>query len=786
MDILICNIDEEIDYLFMIYDVDEDGLLSFEDILKMFLNSINKDIDSVWKQFFSLGYNHLLEQTEEIDYNYIFNHPEEFETGSYLNLIKISKEKIYKLSLKMNIDNFFLQYLNKQKIFCNLKIIDISNYHLNQMTNLNIICPNIEELHLNIIEKYSKFNNTELNTIFPNMINLSIIIKKKFDLFNLLKSLKNSKTENLRMNIFYFDNNFKCDSKIILEKIKHLEIIGYNNNNFLSNFFQKCELPYLRKYILNIDLNTITNKLLLSNNNDYNIINQFIINTSNNKAQFSLKSFFSLPIQLKIIRHLEIDFKIFCFVYKRKRGENYFFKFNINNKDRFKEYYSNLYLSIDINEIIKYKKIDIKGISYKNEINIGKIIEKEDIKLSDIYFNLNQKQYFINSMKKLISIYCENERNNILILNEFLNQKENFNNLKHINLNVGDISINSNNRYYLLSELIKSKNLKSLILRLSPNNFNKNIVSLLQLLENSKKLRIVNITQNIDNPKYNLNINEILKLLPKLKKKIYYFEEFIIGNEILIPKQSCFIIYEFNKNTVGKKDILLGNENKEIRKRCILYLNNKEINNQNFTFLKGKKYKIEIKFEEPLINISHMFHYFSSLTSLILSNFNITNTIDMIHMFSDCSSLTSINLSNFNSINVKNMSWMFSDCISLTSINLSNFNTHNVNNMSYMFFNCLSLNYLNLYDFNTHNVKNMSYMFSNCKSLTYLNLNHFNTDNLINTAYMFNECYALTCLDLSNFYTINVTDMNFMFLHINKNCRIISNDEKILNESRFI
>ena len=73
MDILICNIDKDIDYLFLIYDVDEDGLLSFEDILKMFLNSINKDIDSVWKQFFSLGYNHLLEQTEEIDYNYIFN-----------------------------------------------------------------------------------------------------------------------------------------------------------------------------------------------------------------------------------------------------------------------------------------------------------------------------------------------------------------------------------------------------------------------------------------------------------------------------------------------------------------------------------------------------------------------------------------------------------------------------------------------------------------------------------------------------------------------------------------
>ena len=59
-------------------------------------------------------------------------------------------------------------------------------------------------------------------------------------------------------------------------------------------------------------------------------------------------------------------------VLKRKRKNNIFlFKFNLNNEEAFKKYYFNLNLSIDENEINKYKKIDIKGI--KNKINICSI-----------------------------------------------------------------------------------------------------------------------------------------------------------------------------------------------------------------------------------------------------------------------------------------------------------------------------------------------------------------------------------------------------------------------------
>ena len=92
------------------------------------------------------------------------------------------------------------------------------------------------------------------------------------------------------------------------------------------------------------------------------------------------------------------------------------------------------------------------------------------------------------------------------------------NNIKYINLIIGDIS---NNFYDILSKLIKSPNLKSLILKLHSNNFNNNnIIDLFNLIENSTKLRIINITQN-NNDKYDINIKEILKQFPKLEKRKY-------------------------------------------------------------------------------------------------------------------------------------------------------------------------------------------------------------------------------------------------------------------------
>ena len=282
MNIQINENNKYVNNLFSKYDIDNDGLLSFEDFNNFYLNLIKNKIDSVWKHLYSLGYNNLLEKNKEIDYYYILNNEEEFEISTYSNIMKISKEKIYKLCLIDDIDKIFLQYFNNKQIFQNLKIIDISTYNLNQMINLNIICPNIDELNLEVIEEDLNYNINELNKIFPNMNTLNIVIETKFNLSNLLRNFINSKLENLKI---YIDDNVKIDSKILLKNIKNLEIKGYNNN-FLFHFFNNIELPNLQKYIINTDIKNINKQILISNNNEYNIINQFIIDTLNNKNKY--------------------------------------------------------------------------------------------------------------------------------------------------------------------------------------------------------------------------------------------------------------------------------------------------------------------------------------------------------------------------------------------------------------------------------------------------------------------------------------------------------------------
>ena len=772
--------------------------ISFENFINFYFNLFKDKINILWEYFYSLEYNNLLEKKKEIDFNYIFNHQEEFEINLNSKLIEIAKERIYKLSLINKTNETIIPYFHHKQIFQNIKIIDISNYNLKRMIDLNIICPNLDELNINFNKENYDIN--ELN-IFPNMNFLNVCIETKFNLFNLLRNLINSKLKYLEIYINNFDNEYKIDSKIFLNNIISLKIEGKNINDFLFFFFNNIELSNLTQYIINIDLNEINNKILISNNSDYNIINQFIFEIIDNKQNFYINSFFSLLNKLKLIRYLQLNFKTFVFQYIKKRDKNYLFKFNINNPKKFKKYYSTFDLSIDENEIIKYKKIDIKGLN--NKTNIEDIIEKEDIYLCDIYFNLNIKQYFIQSFKNLRSIYNENEVN-LSILNKLLNQD--LKNLQYINLNLGD-DISNNFCDILINLLQKSENLKSLILKVHSNIYNTKINLLFEHIQNLRKLQILNISQNNRYPIYDINVKTILEQFPKLDERKYYFDEFIIGNEIFVSKKKPIIIYENTKYLFGKNFKILGNENNEIIQKSIVYLNNKRItNNNNYVVSEIEPFTLKVIFKDSLVDMSYMFYNCSSLISLNLLNFNTNNVKDMSYMFyncsslinldlsyfdtnnvenmkymfCNCSSLTNLNLSNFNNNNVIKMSYMFSNCSSLTSLNLTNFYTNNVVNMSYMFHCCYKLNNLDLSYFNTNNVIDMSYMFYNCSSLINLDLSYFDTNNVSNMSYMFYNCSSLINLNLSNFNVDKVYNMYDMFYNLNKDCNVISNSDEII------
>ena len=162
-----------------------------------------------------------------------------------------------------------------------------------------------------------------------------------------------------------------------------------------------------------------------------------------------------------------------------------------------------------------------------------------------------------------------------------------------------------------------------------------------------------------------------------------------------------------------------------------------------------------------------LYRFFQDLTKLEtitgLEYLNTANVTDMSKMFYYCSSLTSLDVTHFNTAKVKDMYCMFYNCSSLTSLDVTHFNTEEVRNMSFMFYRCSSLTSLDVTHFNTEKVTNMNSMFENCSSLTSLDVTNFNTAEVTNMSYMFINCVALTSLYLTNFNTEKVTDMGNMF-----------------------
>ena len=168
-------------------------------------------------------------------------------------------------------------------------------------------------------------------------------------------------------------------------------------------------------------------------------------------------------------------------------------------------------------------------------------------------------------------------------------------------------------------------------------------------------------------------------------------------------------------------------------------------------------------------DMSNLFDGCSSLISLVLFNFNISSDdFYMSNLFNGCSSLTSLVLSNFNisSRNILHMDNLLNGS-SLISLVLSNFNilSRNILHMDSLFNGCLSLTSLVLSNFNilSNNILHMDSLFNGCSSLISLVLSNFNIISW-NIAYMnnwFYGCLSLTSLDLSNF-TISLRNIVYM------------------------
>lgn len=114
-----------------------------------------------------------------------------------------------------------------------------------------------------------------------------------------------------------------------------------------------------------------------------------------------------------------------------------------------------------------------------------------------------------------------------------------------------------------------------------------------------------------------------------------------------------------------------------------------------------------------VVNMQGMFQS-TRLTSLDLSNWDVSNVSVMERMFAEARNLTSLDVSGWDTYSVTSMYRMFAGCNELTNITgVDGFNTFNVADMSHMFANTSKLPSLEFVEnFDVHNVNDFSYMFA--------------------------------------------------------------------------
>ena len=152
----------------------------------------------------------------------------------------------------------------------------------------------------------------------------------------------------------------------------------------------------------------------------------------------------------------------------------------------------------------------------------------------------------------------------------------------------------------------------------------------------------------------------------------------------------------------------------------------------------------------------------------------------MKNWFSNCKKLQSIEgLQYLNTSKVDDMSNMFSGCTSLTSLDLSGFDMSQVKTMENMFRNCSALKTLK-FTADCPKVTNITGMFTGCSSMEALDLSTLTAVRASHTPYMFQGCSKLKTLKLNKFTPKNINpdeiegmkDCGYMFYGVPKSVTV--------------
>lgn len=173
-----------------------------------------------------------------------------------------------------------------------------------------------------------------------------------------------------------------------------------------------------------------------------------------------------------------------------------------------------------------------------------------------------------------------------------------------------------------------------------------------------------------------------------------------------------------------------------------------------FRYYKGTNIPT-INLSKQITSANYAFTGCINVTSIDISNINLSAVTDMSNMFSSCSSLENLSFSNTTTNKLTDTSSMFSGCWELKNIPL--FDTSGVTNMQNMFDNCRKLETISLFD--TSSATNMQNMFSSCYKLE--EIPKFNTSNVTNMSAMLQNCQSLKTVPILD--TAKVTNFSYMF-----------------------
>ncbi|VTU69944.1 hypothetical protein [Lactobacillus sp. CBA3605] [Leuconostoc pseudomesenteroides] len=165
-------------------------------------------------------------------------------------------------------------------------------------------------------------------------------------------------------------------------------------------------------------------------------------------------------------------------------------------------------------------------------------------------------------------------------------------------------------------------------------------------------------------------------------------------------------------------------------------------------------------------NMTRWFENDKALSTLDLSTFVTSNVTTMFAMFYG-SGVTSLDLSNWDVTKVRSFSGMFGNTSALTTLDLTNWGvgrTASDVSMYRMFFRTPELTNLTLTNFKTTNVTDMSAMFYRLSvysgGVTSLDLSNWDVTKVTDFTSMFEEAHYLRTLDMSNWNTSNATVSN--------------------------